>query len=117
MSDTLLQNDETHPEIDGLLRDYFRAETPKPWPAFKAPKPVRAFRQTTSFSRYAGRLALAACVALLVAGYLTLAGYFPGPSQSQRLDEVVNPIGLKGGGKKIAKPNEEKAPDAPQPMP
>jgi hypothetical protein len=80
MSNNVLQNDEIRPEVDVLLHEYFEAEMPKPWPAFKAPLQVRAKKQATFWSQYSGRLALAASVALLVAGYLTLGGFFSNSS-------------------------------------
>ena len=111
MSPSTLQNDEARPEMDDLLNDYFKAQLPKPWPAFKAPMQARAKRPVSLWSRYSGRLALAACVALLVAGYLTLAGYFPTGQQSHGLQQVTPPIGHKDGG------NRTKMPDHSQPMP
>ncbi len=72
-----ISNEEARPEMDNLLHDYFQADLPHPWPTFQAPRPMR-MRPTSSFwSRYSGRLALAACIGLLMAGYLTLGGFFP----------------------------------------
>ncbi|MBI3409444.1 MAG: hypothetical protein HY040_13970 [Planctomycetes bacterium] len=65
-------------DVDGVLRDYFRAEMPQPWPQAAALEcaepPVLALKR----SRLRGyhRLALAASIALLVLSYLALAGNF-----------------------------------------
>jgi hypothetical protein len=69
-------------ELDGLLRAFFQAELPHPWPSPEQPalrnailpmrSPVRRFPMLRS------RLALAASVALLVAGPLALSAYFTG---------------------------------------
>ena len=74
MNDVLTKNDEGRPNVDVVLHDYFQAELPHPWPTFRMP---RTMRSESSWSRNIGRLALAACIALLVAGYLTLSGFFP----------------------------------------
>jgi hypothetical protein len=50
-------------DLDGLLRAFFRAEMPEPWPAPQAP-PGNQHRVSRSLWR--GRLALAASVALLL---------------------------------------------------
>jgi hypothetical protein len=78
---TLSLQPPTHPgdarnpedELDGLLRDYFRAETPNPWP-----HPVGAVgrQEVLSHRRVAlmrSRLALAASIALILLGSLFLA--------------------------------------------
>jgi len=69
-------------ELEGMLRAYYKAELPNPWPSLEAPAtrndilpmrpPVRRFPMLRS------RLALAACVAFLVAGPLALSAYFGG---------------------------------------
>jgi len=89
MSNELMQNEEARPDMDNLLHEFFENEMPKPWPAFKAPLQTRAPKQASFWGQYSGRLALAASVALLVAGYLTLGGFF------------TNPAGL-GGVKNVA---------------
>ncbi len=65
-------------DLDRLLRAYFRAERPEPWPACPA-APVRPSSRRLPGKRsfFRSRLALAASVALLVAGSLLLAGAFP----------------------------------------
>ena len=72
-----IKSDEARPDVDFLLHNYFQSEMPHAWPAFKMPKPMRMKQPASSWSRYSGRLALAACVAILLAGYLTLGGFFP----------------------------------------
>ncbi len=76
------------PTVDGLLRDYFQAELPRPWPTFQAPRAARTKRPVSFLSRYSGRIALAACIALLAAGYLTLAGYFPRMAAPTGVEQV-----------------------------
>lgn len=79
-------------EVDTLLRRFYRAELPSPWPAApdvvplskETPRPGRlAFGQ---FFRAPRRLALAASVALLVTGYLTLQSWFPDPRLGSDVD-------------------------------
>jgi hypothetical protein len=58
-------------EVDTLLRSFFRAEMPDPWPVLKAPveEPFRQERQPASrWTALRSRAALAASVALLVLG-------------------------------------------------
>jgi hypothetical protein len=73
-------------EVDELLRRFYRAEMPDPWPAAPAvatvsPSQERQPRRLTfgRFFRAPTRLALAAAVALLVIGYLALQTWFPEP--------------------------------------
>jgi hypothetical protein len=68
--------------LDNLLRAYFQAEMPNPWPSLEAPprrlrvaSPRPAAKSGGSLLR--SRLALAASIALLVSGPLFLAGSFP----------------------------------------
>jgi hypothetical protein len=78
-------------ELEGMLRAYYKAELPNPWPSLEAPAarndilpmrpPVRRFPMLRS------RLALAACVAFLVAGPLALSSYFSGA----KTDTVAKP--------------------------
>jgi len=89
-----LPNEEVRPEMDDLLHDYFKAEMPHPWPTFKAPKPLRHQRPT---SNSFGRLALAACIALLIAGYLALSGYFPHTQTNDGVRVVQPGIATKDG--------------------
>lgn len=65
-------------EVDHLLHDFFRAEMPHPWPAMRTMAvPSQARRVGSFWSNATGRFALAASIALLIAGYLTLSGFFP----------------------------------------
>ena len=71
-----------HPELDGLLRTFFRSEMPDPWPGLKAPieakfPPARPRR----WHSIRGKLALAASVALLMVGSWCLSGSTPDYSQ------------------------------------
>jgi hypothetical protein len=64
-------------EIDGLLRRFFRAEMPDPWPAAPAtgdPVSVPVTRPSRSLLR--SRFALAASLLLLLVGHLSLSGRF-----------------------------------------
>jgi len=63
--------------LDNLLRSYFQAEMPNPWPTMEAPAPRRKVAPERPASRGFGtlvrsRLALAASVALLLTGPLFL---------------------------------------------
>jgi hypothetical protein len=66
-------------DLDGLLRAYFRAEMPDPWPAFEVPAsrngvvPMRR-PEKRRFTLWRSRLALAAAILLLVAGAFFLFG-------------------------------------------
>lgn len=88
------KNEDTHPEVDGLLRDFFRAEMPHPWPALNVPRTTspRIRRVGSFWGGTSARLALAACVTLLVAGYLTLSAFFP---------QRQVPIAVEGQGREI----------------
>ena len=75
---------------DGLLRAYFRAELPDPWPEFRRPRdrsgseavPLRArpslkeAAANQSRTRFRSQLALAASVGLLLLGTVVLSGQF-----------------------------------------
>ena len=87
-------------EVDGALRQYFRSAMPEPWPAAPrvaeektTPEPRRL--TLVRFFRVPVRLAVAACVALLVIGYLALQSWFPDP-QPVTGPQVDSPaIGLR----------------------
>lgn len=68
--------DET--KVDDVLKDYFAAEMPHPWPAFQPPMQTRTKEPRSFWSRSGVRFAVAASLASLLAAYLSLAGYFPG---------------------------------------
>jgi hypothetical protein len=67
---------------DGLLRAFFRAELPDPWPEFRRPdrsaRPAAPARPPAgrSWTAMRSRLALAATVAVLLLGTLLLSGKF-----------------------------------------
>jgi hypothetical protein len=116
MTNTLTQhNDEASPEMDELLHDYFQGEMPRPWPTFKAPKPRRMKVPASFWAQSSGRLALAACVALLVGGYLTLGGFFPRSQPSSGLRKATEDLGSRE--KKRRPKTTEKQAVEPMPMP
>jgi len=58
-------------QLDALLRSFFRAEMPDPWPVLKAPaeEPFRAeHRPAPRWTAFRSRMALAASITLLVLG-------------------------------------------------
>ena len=64
-------------DLEALLRSFFRAEMPDPWPSLEAPAsrlPFRPVRRPERPALWRSRLALAASVALLVLGSLFLLG-------------------------------------------
>jgi hypothetical protein len=85
--------------LDRLLRDFFRAELPAPWPVLKPPE-ARPDRPTVAgprrWSALGRRLVLAASVAFLLVGYLVLARAFPGTAGGSGLHlDPAGPIGSK----------------------
>jgi len=75
-----------HGDLDGLLSDFFRSELPKPWPeppiANEQPKTLPARKLSSRWSAVRSRLALAASIALLLAGGWFLSGKFEDVSGS-----------------------------------
>ncbi|HEV3255570.1 MAG TPA: hypothetical protein VG013_01695 [Gemmataceae bacterium] len=71
-------------DVDQLLRTFFQEEVPDPWPALEPPPPARPGQKPWSLFR--SRFALAASVALLLAGGLVLSGKAPS-------DAPVRPAG------------------------
>lgn len=70
-------------DVDNVLRTFFKAQMPAPWPSLKAPAVVAATAKGWPMMR--SRLALAASVALLALGLSFLSGAFhgrPNPSVS-----------------------------------
>lgn len=100
----LMHNEETRPEMDNLLHEFFESEMPKPWPAFKAPLQTRVPKQASFWGQYSGRLAIAASVALMVAGYLTLGGFFSKPVGQGGVQGVGHDIGLHKKQPKTVEP-------------
>jgi hypothetical protein len=87
-------------DLDTLLRQFYHAEMPNPWPA--PPMPAEAPRSTTPSTPLVPRrpfrwdsphLAMAATVALLLLGYLWLTSAFPSGST---LTDQKAPKGLIG---------------------
>jgi hypothetical protein len=97
-------------DLDGLLRAFFRAEMPHPWPAAQIPEQPSPFLQRNgtaahlngedrrpagiaarlaprSWTKVRSRLALAASVALLLLGTLLLSGKFHLNPTDPRLGE------------------------------
>jgi hypothetical protein len=66
-------------DLDGLLRAFFRAEMPHPWPELEAPAFTSVPSTRLAFWRGIKRshLALAASVALLIGGSLLFSGKLP----------------------------------------
>jgi hypothetical protein len=89
MNQLSIHNDEGCSDVDELLHDFFKSEMPHPWPTLKIPTAPPMRRVGSFWGRCSGRMALAACVSLLVAGYLTLAAYFP-------VQQTPNGVKLEG---------------------
>jgi hypothetical protein len=85
-------------ELDGMLRSFFRAEVPDPWPTMKFPEPVVKLHKPrrSAWLRIGPRLAIAASVAFLLLGYLALGSIFPRHQPGE---------GLNSGDRDIAKDN------------
>jgi hypothetical protein len=63
-------------DVDGVLRAFFKAQMPAPWPSLKVP-PIVA-KTAKGWPMMRSRLALAASVGLLALGLSSLAGAFHG---------------------------------------
>ncbi len=80
-------------EIDRLLRDFYRAQMPKPWPRPRLRRPASVPSRAPRFSRNRLRLALAASVVLALLAYWTVAGMFSQDDAARpgiRGDEIGN---------------------------
>jgi hypothetical protein len=67
-------------DLDRLLREFYRAELPEPWPVLRRPEAPPSRPRAARPRRWTGlrrRLTVAASVALLLVGYLLLARAFP----------------------------------------
>jgi hypothetical protein len=83
--------------VDRVLQSFFKKEMPDPWPQVSVPGRNPAGRRSW-FQTY-GRLALVACVALILISYLSLAAMFPAePVPGLALDRYRT-IGSKLGPK------------------
>ena len=67
-------------ELDAMLRDFFRAEMPDPWPTLRLPASSSLASRRSGSVQFRSRSALAATVALLAAGSFFLARGLPTPS-------------------------------------
>jgi hypothetical protein len=95
---TIVPNSGQPPEddVDGMLRSFFKAEMPNPWPAFQKPTAAPA-----RFSLWRSRLALAASILLLIGGALLLLG---GTSPVREQRPELNPSLLTGERTKLPDP-------------
>jgi len=77
-------------DLDGLLRAFFRAEMPHPWPELDAPAFTSVPSTRLAFWRRIKRshLALAASVALLIGGSLLFSGKLPAVGNIFKGDEI-----------------------------
>jgi hypothetical protein len=101
MNETKIKND----PIDGMLGKYFQAEMPNPWPAFRAPEEPSVLPLARSRWLTYSRIAVAACIAALLAGYLALAAYFPRDIPGPLGSDPHRNIGSKSGPKTV-QPNQ-----------
>lgn len=76
--------------LDGLLRAFYRAEMPDPWPALQpsVSREVVPFRPTNRWSSQRSRWVLAASVVLLLISQLFLSGQLPDYSAARTAGEV-----------------------------
>src|SRR5262245_8500152 len=101
------RSDRPDDDLDGLLRDFFRAELPQRWPAAPQPVPLSslnghanlapAARPARSKARpwaWSSRVALAASVGGLLLGTLLLSGQFKG-NQPPSDSDVGTPSGSR----------------------
>ncbi len=87
-----VRNESSHPAVRGtgreeaadqVLREFFRAAVPNPWPAWTAPEAEPAAVPMSRRSLFWGRWALAASVALLLGGQLWLASFYRPPEPAE----------------------------------
>jgi hypothetical protein len=85
--------------VDGFLESFFKREMPAPWPDARVPRPTHALANRRFLFRSHSRLAMAAAVALILFGYLSLAALFPvEPEPGLKIDRFQT-IGSKPGVK------------------
>jgi hypothetical protein len=114
-------------EVDSLLRRFFRAEMPSQWPA--APMVeltprlrMQPKRHVVRFFRAPARLAVAAAVALLVIGYVSLQTWFPEPQPASSVghENMMSRDIIPGTKRKHQTPpvqnQQAPAPEKPQPI-
>lgn len=96
-------------DLETLLRRFFRAETPNPWPALKVPaRPRPPFPRRRPW--WGSRFALAATVTLCLAGSAMLATLFP-----RAIPSSVEPTGKDTIGGSLDLPGK-RGPVAPEPF-
>jgi hypothetical protein len=78
--------------VDQYLRAFFQKEMPDPWPPANVPSPQK--RQGVNFGWYV-RLVIAASLALVLVGYLTLASMFPPTPEPGLSIDRSQTIGMK----------------------
>ncbi len=82
-------------DVDGVLRAFFKAQMPAPWPALRAPSEA-AKKTVQGWPLMRSRLALAASVGLLALGLSSLAGAFHGHTipteQGIRIENPSTPL-------------------------
>jgi hypothetical protein len=74
-----------HDDLDRRLGQFFRGEVPDPWPSLTPPVRMPVGRRDTR-TLSAGRMALAASIAILLFGGWFLSGQFPAPPTIGSLD-------------------------------
>jgi hypothetical protein len=110
-------------DLDELLRSFFRAEMPAPWPTMKAPASAeRASAGPSWWSRSRSRLALAASIALLALASLWMsartADYAtPLPGFNRDLPGDANDKPGRSVRKAVKENETPKDKTAPMPMP
>ncbi|MBM3993640.1 MAG: hypothetical protein FJ303_05745 [Planctomycetes bacterium] len=106
--------DEARPEMDDLLNDYFKNQMPKPWPAFKEPATTTQPKaETGAWSNVSARVVLAACVAALIFGYLTLGTFFPTTQAPSGVHDMQREIGHRDKPKNTTNQSDEPVPMVP----
>jgi hypothetical protein len=71
------------------LHDYFQAELPTPWPAWRAPAAANPLPPRSLFR---SRFGLAASVAVLLGSQLWLAGFYRAPESSEAAGRSRRPV-------------------------
>lgn len=80
-------------EAEQMLRDFFRAEMPHPWPSFRAPLGVKTSKTRARWGLSRSHIGLAASVLFLVAGLW--AGSFFLRSDAQPNDAPIHKLGQR----------------------
>ena len=106
-------------DVDGLLRNFFRAEMPDPWPTLKAPVEMKSTKPTAPrrWAPVRSRMALAASVALLLLGTWCFSvrtpDYSVAPSEGRDGAGSASPLNLKNmrDGGKVGAPSSNQRSD------